>query len=216
MHCSRQRQGSGSGAQALRIFWPGGNQHVFTPTTGCARLPRPSQGRARGVLTRRARVRLQAAGERKQGSLPIPPPRCSDEDSGELAAAAARQRRRRSVAPGSAQKRYGSWFEGDDRELEHTLHEYNRGAPASPRMTRAQRRKSLAVDRSLALDPGLARAALGEAAGDAQQQQQQQGKVTGGARRKSMAAAQQVGRGPRGLAGQRGTLPCLHLLLCSA
>jgi len=32
------------------------------------------------------------------------------------------QRRRKSVAPGSAHKRYGSWFSGDDRELEHTLH----------------------------------------------------------------------------------------------
>ncbi|KAL4426810.1 hypothetical protein ABPG77_006596 [Micractinium sp. CCAP 211/92] len=85
--------------------------------------------------------------------------RLSDEDSGELAALAALQRRRRSVAPGSAQKRYGSWFEGDDRELEHTLHEYNRAAPASPRMTRSQRRKSLA-----------------------------QGKRAAGARRKSMAA----------------------------
>jgi hypothetical protein len=35
---------------------------------------------------------------------------------------ALQHRRRKSVAPGSAQKRYGEWFAGDDRELEHTLH----------------------------------------------------------------------------------------------
>lgn len=125
---------------------------------------------------------------------------CSEEDSGELAALAALQRRRRSVAPGSTQKRYGSWFEGDDRDLEHTLHEYNRAVPASPRLTRAQRRKSLAVDRSLALEPGLAKAALEDAAaaGQEQLQQLQQQKRAAGARRKSVAATQQVRHRGRG------------------
>lgn len=59
-------------------------------------------------------------------ALPSAPLFRSEEDSGELAAMSALQRRRKSVAPGSAQKvqrqRFGSWFEGDDKELEHTLH----------------------------------------------------------------------------------------------
>ena len=104
--------------------------------------------------------------------------------------------------------------------LIHTQ-EYNREAPApSPRMTRAQRRKSLAVDQSMALEPGLARSLLDRSLaaeeeeeeregaagrGQAQQQQVQQAAAAGQAqqqkrgaagRRKSVAATQQVGWEP--------------------
>lgn len=210
----------------------------------------------------------------------------SGEDSGELAALSALQKRRKSLGPATAAKqRYGEWFDGSDKDLEHTLQvgpgflrllwavvemaqlhvgwatkrallgswgadllhatrhtssrrrslqtcchahswspqEYNREAPApSPRMTRAQRRKSLAVDQSLALEPGLARSLLdrslaaGEeeeegAAGHGQAQQQeqppqaaaagqaQQQKRGAAGRRKSVAATQQVGMQVRGL-----------------
>ncbi|PRW58458.1 hypothetical protein C2E21_3031 [Chlorella sorokiniana] len=141
----------------------------------------------------------------------------SGEDSGELAALSALQKRRKSLAPATAAKqRYGEWFDGSDKDLEHTLQEYNKEAPApSPRMTRAQRRKSLAVDQSLALEPGLARSLLDRSLaaeeeeqegaagnGQAQQQQQepqqavagqvQQAKRAAAGRRKSVAATQQV------------------------
>ena len=85
--------------------------------------------------------------------------------------------------------------------LANCFQEYNASAPApSPRLTRAQRRKSLAVDRSMALEAGLAKAALAEEeeeeeedaaaqqAVEAVVQQQQQPKKSAG-RRKSMSAA---------------------------
>lgn len=64
----------------------------------------------------------------------------------------------------------------------------------------------------MALEPGLAKAALGEAAAEGQEQQvplqaplqvpqQQQGKRAAGARRKSMAVAQQVEQRHRGERG---------------
>lgn len=47
---------------------------------------------------------------------------CSGEDSGELAALSALQKRRKSLGPATAAKqRYGEWFDGSDKDLEHTL-----------------------------------------------------------------------------------------------
>ena len=101
---------------------------------------------------------------------------------------------------------------------------------ASPRLTRAQRRKSLAVDQSLALEPGLARSLLArslaawqegeekQGAGGEQQQQaagqaagqapvQQQKRAAAG-RRKSVAATQQVGLEWLGWCNLRSATPC--------
>ncbi len=74
------------------------------------------------------------------------------------------------------------------------MQEYNRAA-VSPRMTRAQRRKSLAVDQSLQLEPGLARAVLDEQQQDEEgsSREQQQPKKAAGSRRKSLASVRQVG-----------------------
>ena len=101
-------------------------------------------------------------------------------------------------------------------------------------MTRAQRRKSLAVDQSMALEPGLARSLLDRSLaaeeeeeeregtagrGQGQQQQVQQAAAAGQAqqqkrgaagRRKSVAATQQVGWEP----GSKGHA-CLSSPVCS-
>ncbi|KAI3433546.1 hypothetical protein D9Q98_003356 [Chlorella vulgaris] len=91
--------------------------------------------------------------------------RLGGEDSGELAALAAVQQRRKSMhagpgGGGTQDQRYGQFWQGDDGELEDALHEYNRSAPepaaASPRMTRARRRKSMAADHLVLPDPGSA------------------------------------------------------------
>ncbi|KAL4430975.1 hypothetical protein ABPG75_006231 [Micractinium tetrahymenae] len=203
-----------------------GNNALAGSSQLCVAAPAPAVQAPAAAAASTAAAPSTASAEAPESQMAAPPPqacdsppvhdvakhasqaaeagqRLSDEDSGELAALSALQRRRRSVAPGSAQKRYGSWFEGGDRELEHTLQEYNQAAPASPRMTRAQRRKSLAVDRSVALEAGLAAAAQGEAAADGgreeqpqQAQQQQQPKRAGGGWRKSMAAPQQAATQP--------------------
>lgn len=58
-------------------------------------------------------------------AAPLLPTPCSGEDSGELAALATLQKRRQSMhgAGGThRQQRYGSYWQGDDRELESTLH----------------------------------------------------------------------------------------------
>lgn len=92
------------------------------------------------------------------------------------------------------------------------LQEYNRAAPvASPRMTRAQRRKSLAaVDRSLTLDAALAKAALAEAEKSEQQQQReqqeprQQGELAAGGTKEAQQQQQQQPK--RGAGGRRKSL----------
>lgn len=71
-------------------------------------------------------------------------------------------------------------------------------------MTRAQRRKSLAVDRSMALEPGLAKSLLAgereeqwqeeQVAAPEQQQEAQAAKRGSSGRRKSQAASRQVRR----------------------
>lgn len=94
--------------------------------------------------------------------------------------------------------------------------EYNRAGSAapSPRLTRAQRRKSLAVGQSLVLEPG----ALARAAAEEEEGEQQAGRRPAAGRRKSLAAAQAVpvhvapprmsaaqhGEGPGGVAAAAG------------
>jgi hypothetical protein len=164
----------------------------------------------------------------------------SGESSGELAARSALQQRRRKSLHGGTPRpqRYGSFWQGDDRELEHTLHvrqagawlvahrqqalpdhvefascfaaiihpcmlclinspcscllaqEYNHDAAvvASPRMTRGQRRKSLAAGQRLQLqpEPAVQAGQTSQANGEQQQAGQRAKRQAATGKRKSL------------------------------
>ncbi|GAB4817641.1 hypothetical protein N2152v2_004687 [Parachlorella kessleri] len=133
------------------------------------------QGGAAGEISPTAAAAAAAAGSLQQRS-PTPEyhPEGLTDNSSEgssrtvpLAARTAISKRHRRKSQHHGPERFGEWFSGDDDQLERELREYNlmqqrqqdeqaaRAAAMEPRLTRAQRRKSLpapALARSLAAD----------------------------------------------------------------